>query len=432
MDTSAPSPATTSGSTSTSTRPPRTLAPDLARGLMLALIAMANVSWFLWGRPTAGMSSHIEPSGALDRIVQAIMLIAVDGRSYPLFAFLFGYGMVQFYRSRVQRGIEHRTVRIMLRRRHWAMLLLGFLHAALLFYGDVLGAYGIAGLLLVWIFFGRRDRTIAIWVIVLLALMTLLSLFSMVSGLVLSTMGGDALAPTSPGESPEAFMAVLRESAYGETNYLVSIPVRLSMWALATAQMGLFSVVPLAILIGWLAARHRVLEEPEKHRRLLQRVAIIGIPLGWLAGAPTAAQAIGLFSLPEATFWTFMGVDYVGGLFTALGYAAAFGLIALAVQRRTGAYGSSALPLLPRALTAVGKRSLTCYLFQSVLFVLLMAGYTLGLGGVLTSAGALGTALLVWAASLPLALWMESRDARGPAETLLRRLTYGKHAPVRG
>ena len=75
------------------------------------------------------------------------MGLGVDGRSFPLFAFLFGYGMVQFFRSRIDRGLAHRTVRRMLRRRHWAMLLLGFLHALLLFLGDILGAYAIAGLL---------------------------------------------------------------------------------------------------------------------------------------------------------------------------------------------------------------------------------------------------------------------------------------------
>ena len=31
----------------------RSLAPDIARGLMLALIAIANVAWFLWGHEGA-------------------------------------------------------------------------------------------------------------------------------------------------------------------------------------------------------------------------------------------------------------------------------------------------------------------------------------------------------------------------------------------
>src|SRR5699024_4258174 len=144
-------------------RPPaaRSLAPDIARGLMLVLIAVANVSWFLWGHEGAvGMTPHVPARGPVDTAVQLMMTVAVDHRAMPLFAFLFGYGMVQFHRSRIDRGMAPGIVRVMLRRRHWAMLLLGFAHAVLLFYGDILGAYAIAGLLLAWIFFGRRTRTL--------------------------------------------------------------------------------------------------------------------------------------------------------------------------------------------------------------------------------------------------------------------------------
>src|SRR5699024_11022129 len=43
---------------------PRSLAPDIARGLMLVLIAVANVSWFLWGHEGAvGMTPHVPALG---------------------------------------------------------------------------------------------------------------------------------------------------------------------------------------------------------------------------------------------------------------------------------------------------------------------------------------------------------------------------------
>src|SRR5699024_7953678 len=115
---------------------------------------------------------------------QFLMTIMVDHRALPLFAFLFGYGMVQFYRSRIDRGIPPQIVRIMMRRRHWGMILLGLLHAALLFYGDILGAYGLAAVLLVWIFFDRRDRTLRIWICVIAAIMTLFALFSLFGGVM--------------------------------------------------------------------------------------------------------------------------------------------------------------------------------------------------------------------------------------------------------
>jgi uncharacterized membrane protein YeiB len=36
----------------------------------------------------------------------------------------------------------------------------------------------------------------------------------------------------------------------------------------------------------------------------------------------------------------------------------------------------------------------------------------------------------LWLVSLPIAAWMDSRRMRGPAELLLRRMTYGKLDPA--
>lgn len=427
MDTVAP--AAPDSSHSHCARPPRSLAPDLARGLMLLLIVLANSSWFLWGREVSGFSAHVPAEGPLDRALQALMAVAVDGRSYPLFAVLFGYGMVQFARSRVGRGIEPTAVRRMLRRRHWAMILLGALHAALLFYGDVLGAYGVAGLVLVWLFFGRRDRTLLVWSIVLTALHAISAALSVVSGLLLARAADPAMLAQM--EASGGFdMGAFRDLAYGDASYLVSAGVRLGTWLPVTIGQGLFSMIPIAILLGWLAARHRVLDEPWNHVRLLRRTAVIGIAVGWAGGVPSALVALDVIALPDALSWTFLGLTSVTGLGAGLGYAALFGLLATRVEAHTEAMGR--MPLPARALSAVGKRSLTFYLFQSLLMAPLMAGWGLGLGEHLGTTQVLAVALGVWLLSLPLAMVLEARDRRGPAEVLLRRLTYGRHDPAGG
>ncbi|WP_441358896.1 DUF418 domain-containing protein [Agrococcus casei] len=391
------------------TPPPvaRAFAPDLARGFMLLLIAMANVSWFLYGRDFGMAGAHPLDGTALDRALQAFMMIAVDGRAYPLFAFLFGYGMVQFTRSRIARGIEYREVRRMLRRRHWAMLLaFGLPHAALLFMGDIVGAYGLVGLVLVGIFFDRTDRTLTICVWVLAGLMALFAVFSLVGGIAAAVF-----MPTGALESAD----VSRDLTVATESYLASIGGRLMMWASIGVVQGFFSAVPLCILLGWLAARHGVLDDPARHRRLLTRVAVVGIPVGLLGGMPTALTHLGVFGLPS---WAFSGVDFVLGAAGALGYVALFGLIAARWQ--------SAPPAVALWIAAVGKWSLTFYLLQSLVFAPLFSAWGFGLGGSLGTAGALGIAVLVWIVSVLLAVLLESRGARGPAEVLLRRLTYGR------
>lgn len=391
--------------------PARSLAPDLARGLMLLLISWANVSWFLWGRP-ASTGPHLLGGTGIDQAVRFAMQVMVDGRAFPLYAFLFGYGMVQFHRSRVARGIPDVDVRHMLWRRHWAMVLVfGLPHAALLFVGDILATYGLAGLMLTWLFFRRRDRTVAVWIIAILAFMAVMSVLSLISGIIV-------LQQPTPEQS-DNFMDLARTMMYGDgAGYLVSIIWRLVGWVMTTITSLFTLLIPAWIMLGWLAARRAILDDPATHRTLLIKAAAILIPIGWLGGLPSALVGIGVLPIPVENSWMFQSLDQLTGLFGGLGYAALFGLLGLLWQ--------ATQPTLVRAIAAVGKRSLTFYLLQSLIHAPLFASWGLGLGGDVNTAGAIGIATLTWIVSVGIAWLLEARGVRGPAELLLRRLTYGK------
>lgn len=396
----------------------RALAPDLARGAMLLLIAVANVPWYLWGSTPADTTVHPAHDVGLDRAVSVATIVFVDGRVYPMFAFLFGYGMVQFAQSRLARGIAPRSVRRMLTRRHLAMLAFGVGHAALLWFGDILGAYGLAGLVLVLLFFRRRTGTLLVWAC--LGTLALL-VFTLVS--VWGARAVDA-ADVSPAElgSPAGSLIWAQSTAVnGGGDYLASITERLLTWLpLILFQGLLLPVVPVAILLGWVASRHRVLEDPARHRRLLTWTAIAGIAIGWLGGAYAAAGYLGLLGWSPYTWWTVMVISLATGLPAGVGYVAAFALLSLRVR--------AAGPLRP--LVAVGRRSLTCYLGQSLILAPLMCAWGVGLGGWVGSAGAAGLAVLAYLVLTVFASWLERTGRRGPAEIVLRRLTYGRAAPV--
>ncbi|WP_293695406.1 DUF418 domain-containing protein [uncultured Agrococcus sp.] len=388
----------------------RSLAPDLARGLMLMLIAAANVSWFLWGRESSETGVHLTDGSILDRVAQFVMIVTVDGRIYPLFAFLFGYGMVQFVRSRLGRDEPYPEVRRMLRRRHWTMLLLiGPLHAALLFMGDIVAAYGLVALILVGIFFDRQERTLWICVWILVGLWALNAVFSIMGGVGMALFSPDLIPLMSKG------MPDIQGMTVGQENYLWSIVGRLGMWAMGGLTQGIISAVPITILLGWIAARRGILDNPAAHKPLLQRVALFGIAIGWLGGLPSALTHVGVLTVPS---WTFTGLDTIAGAAGAVGYVALFGLLA--------AHWQSAPPAPIRWVAAVGKRSLTFYLWQSLIFAPLFSAWGFGVGGTVGTAGALGIAMLVWLASVPIAVLLERRGARGPAEAVLRRITYGR------
>lgn len=390
----------------------RALAPDLARGFMLLMIALANTPWYLYGR-TAGLNTvHPDTGSALDRVAQLLIITFVDSRVYPMFAFLFGYGMVQLFGRQVAAGIPVGDARRLLRRRNLWLLVFGAVHAALLWYGDVLGAYGLAGLVMAALFFRRRDSTLLVWALALGG--------SLISGLVVMLLVAPLAARFTPTDVTfPNFLAESTQLAAVES-YPESILTRLAFWPFVVVGQGLVGlVVPVMILLAFWAARRRVLEEPGAHLPLLRRVAVVGLSVGWGFGLLHGLDHIGLLSLPDQVFWVFFATQGTSGLFGGLGYVALFGLIGHRIASRQAPPGTPVV-----AVTAVGKRSLSCYLTQSVIAAPALSAWGFGLGGVLGSAATALFAVGIWLLTVLIAYASERAGVRGPAEVLLRRLAY--------
>ena len=368
----------------------RALAPDLARGALLLFIAVANAPWYLWTGHTRGLSAWPIEASSADRIVQSISLVAIDGRSYPMFAALFGYGIWQLYSRQLAAGADTVAARRLLQRRHAWMIAFGLVHAALLWGGDILGAYGLFGLVVCWFFLECRDRTLAGWAIVL-------SVGFVAYGAVLlagaSTSGSDLGIATA--------------------DYRDSIDARLLDWFVSTPFVAFLFVVPIAVITAILAARHRVLENPADQLPLLRGVAISGITVGWIGGGLVAAQNADVFGDASLDLPLSL-LQNLTGLAAGLGYVALFGLIAARI-RTPGR--------VTNALRQLGSRSLTFYLAQSLAFAPVMSAWGLGLGAHLSSWSIALYAVAVWLVSLA-AVILGRRGIRGPAETLLRWLSY--------
>ena len=420
----APSPgATMPASDAEASVPPapwgRALAPDLARGWMLLFIAFANIMVYLWGQEVfAPTVNHPVTDSPLDRVLSVFGVVFIEQRVYPMFAFLFGYGMVQFARSRAARGFPAPVITRMLQRRHWWLILFGAVHALLLFSGDILGAYGLAGLILTAALFSRSDRAIRITVWILVGIVALFALFMVGVGVLMGMLPPEyaALAASSGVDSTGSNADIIA----GQANYWLAMIIRLGLWLLATPMTVLGLVVPAAMLLGWLAARHAWLERPGAGPRL-GLVAAVGIGIGAVGGIPQALLLFGDIPGFASASWAFLGVVQLTGLAGGIGYAALFGLIGIRLQgRQTHA---------ARWVAAVGQRSLTFYLLQSVIFAPLLSAWGLGLGSSLGTAAAYGIAVAVWLVSIGIAVLLDRRGARGPAEMLLRRLTYGRYDP---
>jgi uncharacterized membrane protein YeiB len=372
----------------------RALAPDVARGAMLLLIALANAHVWIFNRPV-GMRGYPRDLTGVDRVVAAVQLVLVDGRAYPLFALLFGYGITQLATRRAAAGEPPAAVVRIVRRRGWWMLAIGLLHGVLLWAGDIVGAYGLLAVLLAGVLVRGATGTLA---------------GVAVTGTIFATMifGAAALPPPSS-------TALLPSMA--EPNPLSAMAFRTVEWlgvGLFASVLGTFG----AIALGAWAARSRLLDDPARHRPLLRRLAVAGLGTAVAGGLPLALAVAGVWT-PSLPALLLCGVlhaasGYAGGV----GYAALFGLLAVRAAGEPG-------PVV-RALRDCGRRSLSCYLAQSVAFAALLPAWTLGLGGGapvwLLSLMGLG----VWLVILLVAVISARAGYRGPAEVLLRRLTYAR------
>jgi uncharacterized protein len=234
-------------------------------------------------------------------------------------------------------------------------------------------------------------------------------------------LGASSIGPAGPASAGDSWPL----TANAEPDALLAAWARIVAWAaygIPTALFGL--IIPASILLGILAARHRILEEPGRHLRTLRRTAAVGLAIGGGTGLVVALQNLDALSIDRGLDYAFVGVHSFGGLFGGIGYVALFGLVAARLESSDARDAGPAW-----AIQAVGKRSLSCYLFQSVIFAPLLCAWGLGVGAYLSSWSVALLAVVVWVASVALAVALEREGRRGPAEWLLRRLAYPRPAP---
>ncbi|MHC1561275.1 DUF418 domain-containing protein [Actinomycetospora sp. C-140] len=358
----------------------RRVTPDLARGLMLALIAVANAHLYLVARPIGYRGYPAGLTGG-DAVLAAVQMVLVDGRVYPLFAALVGYGVARLAERATSDGV--------LKRRGLALLGIGALHGFLLFPGDIIGAYGLVVLLLAPSLAGPRPVSSR-------ALGVLAAVFAGLSVLLGAGQGTPQGAPTVPSVAAPTLGAFLAAHP-GE-------------W-LVTAVFSALLTAP-AVLVGVVIARTRTLDEPEAHRGRLGWWALGGLLGSVVLGLPLALAVAGAWA-PSGTVGAVAGAAHTAG-----GYAGALGLLGV-----TGLLGSVRWPGRD-LIAASGTWSMTLYLSQSVVFVAVFATVAGGLGATASLTSATLVGLATWLVGLLVAGPLARAGHRGPAELVVRRLTY--------
>ncbi|MEJ2865757.1 DUF418 domain-containing protein [Actinomycetospora flava] len=354
----------------------RTITPDLARGLLLALIAVANAHLYLVERPIGYRGYPSGLTGA-DAVVAVVQMVLVDGRVFPLFAALVGYGVAR---------LAERAPESVVRRRGIVLIGIGALHGLLLFPGDIIGAYGLVILLTAPALATSSSRG-------LLAMSGAIGVFVV---LLSSGASGPQGVPTVPSIAAPTLGAFLAGHP-GE-------------WLVTTLFSALLTAP--AVLVGVVIGRSRTLDEPAAHRGRLAVWAAGGLVAGVALGLPLALAVVGVWS-PTGTVGGVVAAAHAAG-----GYAGALGLLGL-----MGLLGSVSWPGRG-LLAAAGTWSMTLYLSQSVVFVAVLAVWAGGLGSSASLVTATLIGLATWLVGVVVAGLLARAGHRGPFELLVRRLTY--------
>jgi len=388
--------------------PPRPIGPaeridaiDVLRGLALLGVVAMNVvtifrvsifERFLFPKPPLSFSS-------IDSAVETILMLAVDLKALALFSLLFGAGLaIQF--ERLARS-ERRTS--LLVRRLAVLLAFGLIHLCLIWNGDILTEYALAGFIVLPFLFGPR------WLLAVAALASL-GLY-----LEMQVFPPPGLWPGSTALSQDVAEA---HRIYPTGGFLDVLAFRLREVPLfAALHVYIFPRTIGLFLLGALAWRTGILRNPRRH--LLFSIAAAGAGVG---AALILCHAAGLIA----------GGSIAGGRIRAL--AEPLGTILLALGYGAAIIGIANLESGKKLLgwaAPLGRMAFTNYLAQSVILGWIFYGYGLGLFGRLGVTSTLAIGLVVYFVQVPFSAWWLSRYRYGPVEWLWRTLMYGAAQPMR-
>ncbi len=397
---------------------PRIAALDLLRGIAVLGIVAVNVTSFAGSFSALYSPDLVTPAGPADHAVWLGMMVLFEGKLRALFSILFGASLLLFIERADANGRNGEGLQI--RRLGW-LALFGYLHYLLLWEGDILFLYAVAGFIALPL---RRAPPLALFAAGLLLLTLWQGWGWMMWHAPIANEQAVQAGAATPAQS-KAYTATLARYRKNDREDLALVqgsagalivhkaladsfrPVRVVFYALGET-LSLVLIGMALFKAGMFAGHWR--------RRSLTGLALGGIALGGLATGALVRWA-GELGYPEITmrFALNYGLSWPH-LAMALGYAAALMLVAPALlDTRLGQW-----------LVSAGRMAFSNYIGTSLVLCALCYGWGLGWAGQLsltaqaTLAALIMALMLIWSAP-----WLR-QFRQGPLEWLWRSLTEGR------
>jgi uncharacterized protein len=390
---------------------------DILRGFALLGIGMANFAVFSLYIYQSPEIQQALPTAAVDTWIKYFIAAFVEGKFYSLFSLLFGIGFSIILARRQQPG---NGLKIFYRRL-FILICFGLAHSFLLWDGDILFFYGVAGIFLP-LFRGCSDKTLLILVVIL----------------VLSPLVFDFIKVVTNG-SWNIANPVLTKVEATERQYGI-LPSNYSTWLIGNNYSDMLkwnhsgflwgwqlrldsNRVPKVLamfLLGYYVGRKQMYLHLLKHKPVLKKIQKWGYLVGLPAGIALAYFENDQLQLPKAI-----------GLFDTLSYALNVVPLSLAYASTISLlWISNTKHALLSMLAPAGRMGLTNYLMQSFFAVFFFYGIGLGFGASMGPASYLPIFFAFYCFQLLYSYWWMRFFNYGPFEWIWRQLTYGKRLPI--
>src|SRR5262252_5769622 len=389
---------------------------DVLRGFCLFGVLWSNLNdWYTVAAPVT----------SIDHAIQWTQTWLVESRFYSTLGFLFGIGFAIQLTRAGERGQDGRNVFL---RRMAVLLAFGIVHAFLIWHGDVLIAYAVAGFaLLCFRRWSPRHLLIAVpvlWLLFAYVVVHLAAIFN-----VHVPRWGDNAEQQLDGHALQVY-------AHGTWAQSIAVGAQQYVgWLVRYLLLGGTSSFLALFLLGLWVVRVELIT-----RLTRRKVYIIGALLSaavcW-AGFRYGQLHLGQWGLaPQVTLsltwrkFRFWWPPYsVVRTFFNQGVSWANAAVYVLIVALAGSFTSIARRLRP--LSAVGRMTLTTYLVQSVVSTVVFYNWGFGLMNRTNLTGIFLFTVVLFALQIVFSVWWLNRYRFGPAEWLWRSLAYGRMLPLR-
>ena len=393
----------------------RIISLDILRGFAILGILIMNVQSF-----SLIEAAYLNPTAygdlaGINKWIWILSHVFADNKFISIFSMLFGAGIILMSFKIEEAGRVSATFHY--RRIFW-LLLIGLVHAYLFWYGDILVAYAMCGLL-VYLF--RKIKPGWLLFFGFLSMFTGFAIY-MFFGMTMEFWPEENIKSTMSFWLPAAEQIQEELNAY-QGSWLEAFHQRAPMTIMMQTMVFLINISWHAgglMLIGMALFKLGVLSASRSNRFYLISLIsglVIGLPL-ILIGLRQNFNHEWSF---EYSMYFGSQFNYWGSVFVSYAYIS---LVMLLVRTRT-------IEWCFENLAYVGRSALSNYLLQTIICTTLFYGYGLGWYGKAERWQHILIVLSVWIIQVVLTrVWM--RQFRfGPAEWLWRSLTYWKFQPMK-